>query len=243
MQSSLYVALAAQRVLQQQLTTVAHNVANMNTVGFRAESVNFDALVSMSEPDGVHFPMIAKTQPSAVPGTLERTGNPLDVALSGPGWFAIQTPGGVAYTRDGRMQIDAFGELRSVAGNHQMLDAAQAPILVNPNGGPIEISPDGRLRQDGNVIANIGVFEVAEPNLVARYENSAFLADVEGLPIAPGTATRLSQGFVETSNVDAIAQMANLISISRYFESLNASITESEKAMDRSIQELAPPQS
>lgn len=239
MQSSIYVALSAQRVLQLQLETVAHNVANMNTVGYRAEAVNFDSLISTAEPDGVTFPTVGQTQPSSLQGTLERTGNPLDIAINGPGWFAIETPAGIAYTRDGRMQIDAFGELRTLTG-HPMLDSAQAPILVNPNGGPIEISIDGQVTQDGVQVSSVGVFEVDDGNLVTRYENSAFLADVEAIPVAPGNASKLAQGYIESSNVDPISQMAHLISINRTFANLNSSLSESEKAMARSIRELAP---
>ena len=242
MQSSLYVALAAQRVLQRQLETVAHNVANMNTVGFRAEEIDFDALISNAEPDGVNYPTLGKVMPSDAPGALEQTGNPLDIALSGPGWFAIQTPEGVVYTRDGRMQIDAFGELRTIDG-HEMLDSSLAPILLNPNGGTIKISPDGRVMQDGRLVGNIGVFDVPQENLTKRYENSGFFAAVEGGPIAPGVDSKVSQGFVEASNVNPIGQMAKMIAIQRMFESLNASISDSEKTMQRSIQELAPPES
>lgn len=237
MQSSIYVALAAQRVLQQQLVTIANNVANMNTAGFRAESVNFDSLVSNAEADGVSFPSVGKTAPSTQQGTLDATGNPLDISLSGPGWLAIQTPGGVAYTRDGRLKIDAFGELRTV-NDHSLLDASLAPIIVNPVGGKLEISPDGRIRQDGQTIGDVGVFDVPEQSLNGRFENSAFYATTEGLPIAPGKETKIAQGFVESSNVDPIAQMANLIAVSRTFESLNSTIKDSEDAMSRSVREL-----
>ena len=241
MQSSIYVALAAQRVLQHQIDTIANNVANMNTVGFRAESINFNSLVSNAEPDGVQFPVVGKTTPSSVPGTLEATGNSLDIALSGPGWFAIETPQGVAYTRDGRLSIDSFGELRSV-GDYPILDAAQAPILVNPDGGEIEITPDGRVRQNDRIVGNIGVFDVPENAVQSRFENSAFFSSVEALPIAPGDRTTITQGFVENSNVDPIGQLANMITVQRYFESLNASIKDSEESLDRSIREIGEPQ-
>ena len=99
MESSLYVATAAQRVLQKQLVTVANNVANSTTVGFRAENVNFDSLVSKTSSEPVHFPAVGGLYASTVQGTLIETGNPLDVALSGDGMFAIMTPAGVAYTR------------------------------------------------------------------------------------------------------------------------------------------------
>ena len=241
MQSTVYVALAAQRVMQRQLDTIANNVANMNTVGFRTESVNFDSLVSMNEADGINFPGIGKTSPSPVQGTLDRTGNSLDIALSGPGWFAIETPQGVAYTRDGRLSIDTFGELRSID-NYPVLDASQAPIVVNPDGGDLEIAEDGRIRQNGRVVGNIGVFELPKDAISSRFENAAFYSTVEGQPIAPGGKTKVSQGFVESSNVDPIAQMAHLITVQRYFESLNASIKESEDTLGRTVREIGEPQ-
>jgi flagellar basal-body rod protein FlgF len=241
MQSSIYVALAAQQVMQRQLDTIANNVANMNTVGFRAESVNFDSLVSMNEADGVTFPVVGHPAPSMEQGTLERTGNSLDIALSGPGWFAIETPQGVAYTRDGRLTIDPYGEVRSVD-NYPVLDASQAPIIVNPDGGELEITKDGQVRQNGQLIGNVGVFELPQNAVASRFENAAFFASAEALPIAPGNATKITQGFVENSNVDPIAQMANLITVQRYFESLNATIKDSEDALNQSVHDIGEPQ-
>ena len=241
MQSSVYIALAAQRVMQNQLDTIANNVANMNTAGFRAESIKFDKLVSTSEADGVTYPTIGKVIPSTAQGTLDRTGNPLDIALSGPGWFAIETPQGVAYTRDGRMKVDTFGELRSIDG-YPILDAAQAPIVVNPAGGGLAVTTDGRIRQNDRIVGNIGVFELADDAITTRYENSAFLANTEGTPIALGSNTKVTQGFVENSNVDPISEMAHLITVQRYFESLNASIKDSEDSMERTVREIGEPQ-
>lgn len=241
MQSSIYIALAAQRVMQHQLDTIANNVANMNTVGFRAESIKFDTLVNSAEADGINFPTVGKITPSPTQGTLDRTGNPLDISLSGPGWFAIETPQGTAYTRDGRLKIDTFGELRSVD-NYPVLDAGQAPIVLNPDGGDIEITEDGRIRQNNRIVGNIGVFELSEDQISSRFENSAFFTKSEPVPIAPGGATKVSQGFVETSNVDPLAQMAHLITVQRYFESLNAAVKDSEDSIDRTVREIGEPQ-
>ena len=87
METSLYVATAGQRTLQKQLITVANNVANLKTAGFRAESVEFRDLVSRTGPEPVHYPVIAGLHASQEEGTKVPTGNPLDLALSGPGWF------------------------------------------------------------------------------------------------------------------------------------------------------------
>lgn len=237
MQSAMYVALSGQQVLQRQLEIVANNVANMNSAGFRAETVRFDSLLSTSEPDLVHFANIGETSPSQAQGTLTNTGNSLDVALSGPGWFAIETPSGVAYTRDGRLEMDPFGEIRSVAG-HAVLDASQAPILANPNGGPLEITPDGQIRQDGAALGNIGVFELPEGSITARFENTAFFANVEGLPIAPGNTTKVLQGFSESSNVNGVEEIANLMAITRTFESLTSTLRDAENALNQAVREL-----
>ena len=237
MQAGMYVALSGQQVLQRQLVNVANNVANINTAGFRAESVNFESLVSTSEPDLVYYAKVGETNPSLKQGTLNETGNTLDVALSGPGWFAIETPQGTAFTRDGRLQIDPFGELRTVNG-HAVLDSAQAPIVTNPTGGRLEVTPDGRIRQDGRFVAGIGVFEIPDGALTTRYENAAFLTNAQSLPIAPGGETKVMQGFVESSNVDAMSEMASLIAITRTFESLSSTIREAEDAMATAVRDL-----
>ena len=237
MQSGLYIALAGQRVIQTQLQVVANNVANINTTGFRAETVSFDSLVSLAEPDGLNFPVQAGITPSLAQGTLTQTGSPLDMAIAGDGWFAIATPAGTAYTRDGRMVIDTFGELRTVAG-HAVLDSAQAPIVVNPNGGAIDISPEGRITQDGRTVGDIGVFELPADAFERRYENAAFVSETEAVAVVLGGESQVRQGFIERSNVNATGEMANLITITRIFESLQSTIADAESALQRAIREI-----
>ena len=217
MQSSIFVSTAAQRVAQTQLVTIANNIANTNTVGFRAESVDFKSVISRAGNEPVHFPTVSKIHSSDTQGTLTETGNPFDVALSGKGWFAIQTPAGTAYTRDGRMVMSPFGELRSVNG-HAMLDAGNAPIQLNPNGAKPEITSDGRIFQDGLQIANIGVFELDQSNFTSRYENSSFLSKIPGVPIVAGGTTSVVQGRTEASNVNPMHELAKMIAVTRSFE-------------------------
>ncbi|MFK5980433.1 MAG: flagellar basal-body rod protein FlgF [Rhizobiaceae bacterium] len=237
MQSSIFVSTAAQRVAQTQLVTIANNIANTNTVGFRAESVDFKSLISKTGNDPVHFPTVSKIHSSDTQGTLTETGNPLDVALSGKGWFALQTPAGVAYTRDGRIAMTPFGELRSVNG-HAILDAGNAPIQLNPNGPTPEIASDGRIFQNGLQIANIGVFELDQSNFTSRYENSSFFSKIPGVPIVAGGTTSILQGHTESSNVNPMYELAKLISVTRSFEQAASTIEKADQTIGSAIRTL-----
>ena len=114
MQSSMYVALSAQMALQRRLDTLANNVANTNTVGFRGDEMSFEELVSPPGTEPTSFVSKGETHISTKTGEITQTGNPLDVAVRGDAWLAIQTPSGVAYTRDGRMQMTKEGVLTTL---------------------------------------------------------------------------------------------------------------------------------
>jgi len=238
MDNSINVVTAAQRVLQQQMVVIANNIANSNTVGYRAENVEFHTLVSRSGGEQVNFPTVSSLHQSGENGSLQNTGNPLDIAMTGNGWFAISTPSGTAYTRDGRMQINAFGELQTIEG-HALLDASNAPLLIPTNSGPPEIHSDGRVEVNGNLVGNIGVFEVNEKDMQSRFGNSSFFASTPGIPVGIGANTKIQQGFLEGSNVNAMREMANLITVSRSFESAASMIEGADRAISKSINELA----
>ena len=237
METSLYVATAAQRTLEKQLITVANNIANSNTVGFRTESVKFSSLVSSTGSGRVHYPVVAGLHPSVEEGEKLQTGNPLDIALSGNGWFAISTPAGIAYTRDGRMQLNAFGELQTLEG-YSMLDSSEAPILITTNSGPPAIHKDGRIEVNGRVVGNIGVFEIEPNGFNGRYGNSAFFASTPGVPIPIGKETTIGQGYVESSNVNPIKELTRLIAITKSFDSAAAIVERADNVISKSIGEL-----
>jgi len=238
MESSLYVAAASQRNMQKQLTVIANNIANMNTAGFKTESVDFKSIISRTPDEDVHFPTVAKMYTSLEQGSLKESGNPLDVAITGDGWFAISTPAGTAYTRDGRFQINALGELQTLQG-HPVLDAGEAPIQLDPRGGPPEFTQDGRILVDERAIGNIGVFEVPRENLTGRYTNSAFFSDQPGIPVALVGNNSINQGFIEDSNVNPMKELASLIAVTKSFESATKMIEKADSTLTRSVGELA----
>lgn len=239
MQPAIYVGLSAQITLEKRLETVARNVANMNTAGYRAEEVKFDTFLSRKGADPVNYASTGATFTSRVAGGLDKTGNPLDVAVEGQGFLAIQTPAGTVYTRDGRMQMTAQGQLQTLVG-HPVLDAGGAPLQLDPEGGPPTIARDGMIWQGDQQAGAIGLFSLDPNAKLQRYENSGLIPDKPGTAILDFVSDGVRQGFVEGSNVNPIREMTKLIMVTRAFDSAATAIDKGEKAMDGAIQALGP---
>ena len=129
MQTGLYVAVSSQMALEKRMNTLADNVANANTVGFRATEVKFNQLIGDNKPAQVSFVSEGKEFLNTNNGGLNRTGNTLDFAIKGDAWFSVETPGGPALTRDGRFTLTETGDLVTLKG-YPVLDAGGAPIQI-----------------------------------------------------------------------------------------------------------------
>ena len=201
MQSSLYVALSGQVALQKRLDTIANNIANVNTGGFRAEEVSFSTLVSRAGAAPTAFATSGENYISRKNGEMNPTGSPLDIAVQGNAWFAVKTPDGVAYTRDGRLHIDNSGALLTV-NNYPILDAGGASMLLDPSAGAPAISQDGMISQDGRSIGAVGLYAIDANAKLSRYDNSAVLSDLPGSAVLDFTNNGVMQGMSEGSNVN-----------------------------------------
>ena len=134
MQLSMHISVSGQVALAERLDTIAHNIANIGTAGFRASEVKFESLISPKASGPSAFVSTGETFLSRAPGALANTGNALDVAVKGSGWFGLDTPEGPVYTRDGRMRMTTEGGLESLTG-HAILDAGGAQIVLDPQAG------------------------------------------------------------------------------------------------------------
>jgi flagellar basal-body rod protein FlgF len=237
MQSGLYVSLSGQLALQRRLETIADNVANANTVGFRAEQVRFETLLSQASLDPVAFASQGETHLSRRSGEIVRTDNLLDVAVEGDAWLAIGTPAGQVYTRDGRMRMTETGELQTLNGQ-ALLDVGGAPILLDPNAGPPSIARDGTITQSGRQVGVLGLFLIDENAVLARYENSGVIPDRAATPLLDFTNAGVSQGYVERSNVNPVEEMTRLIMVSRAFEAITNSLSEAETTKKEAVKTL-----
>jgi flagellar basal-body rod protein FlgF len=237
MQSSLYVALSAQVALQRRMETIANNVANSTVPGFRGEHVRFESMLSDSATESVAHAGSGDTYINRSPGQLVRTDNPLDIAVQGDAWFGIQTPSGTVYTRDGRMQISANGDLQSIGG-HPMLDVGGAPIQVDPGGGPLHIASDGMITQRNRQLGAVGLFKIDEDALLERYENSGVIPDKPATPVLDFNNVEIAQGHIENSNVNPMWEMSELVMVSRSYEAVSSSISQSEDSLREAIRAL-----
>ncbi|AWN46003.1 flagellar basal-body rod protein FlgF [Methylobacterium terrae] len=239
MQNSLYVNLSAQVALDKRLTTTANNVANMATAGFRAEETKFSALLAQATKGAVAFVGSGDTYLSRASGQVSRTDSPLDVAVQGDAWLAIRGTSGPAYTRDGRLTMDATGQLRTLTGQ-PVLDPGGAPLLLDPQQGPPTIGRDGSIYQGTNQVGALGVYTIDKAATLTRAPGNAVTPSLPAKPVQDFTGIGIVQGYVEGSNVNPIMEMTKLISIQRAFESAATATAEAESSLQSAVKSLSP---
>ncbi len=221
MANGVYIAMSAAVAASKQLAVTANNIANVNTTGYKQTRTAFDAFL-VSSNDGTEsekgFTAMTLTKSDMSVGNLERTGNPLDAALTGPGFFVVRTPTQQVLTRAGSFRISVDGTLVSPQG-HPVLggDApgSLTPVRVAPNGGPVTLGPGGEVEQDGTVLATLAVVDVDESKL-SKIGDTAFSAPVNAYVHLPKPSVQ--QGYLERSNVNALRGMIELIEVSRDYE-------------------------
>jgi len=239
MQSALYVALSAQVALSNRLDTVARNVANMNTAGYRADEVNFAELVSKAGPDKVSFASGGENYISRQGGSLNKTDNPLDLAVEGDAWFAVRDANGtISYTRDGRLQIADDGSLRTVTGR-QILGAGGQPIQLDPDGGTPLIAQNGDVVQGlNNNAGQIGLFLIPNDAKLTRSDNSGVIPDKPVTPVQVFDTNGIRQGYVEGANINPVREMTKMIMITRAFEGATKMLDMGNESQEKAVREL-----
>jgi flagellar basal-body rod protein FlgF len=237
MQSTFHVGLSAQLALQKRLDTIAHNVANASTAGFRAEEIKFETLLSQVSDSPVAFSSTGASYLSRRAAEPTPTGNPFDVAVQGNAWLGMQTPAGTAYTRDGRLRMTPTGELQTVNG-YPVLDAGGAPIQLDPNAGEPRIARDGAIAQNNRAVGALGLFRLDDKAALRRFDNAGILSDRPATPVVEFSQTGLQQGFVEGSNVNPVMEMSKLIALSRAFDAVAATLKDSEASAQEAVRTL-----
>jgi flagellar basal body rod protein FlgG len=237
MQGSLYVSLSSQIALERRLTTLADNVANANTIGFRATEVKFNEVLANTGSTDVSFVDEGQDYLSTANGGLKTTGSALDFAIRGDAWFMIETPTGKMLTRDGRFTLTNTGALVNIDG-FPVLDPGEAPIQLDPDGEAPKAGRDGGLTQDGFRRGAIGLLPGRlSPDLPAR-RRWCIVPTIPPEPVLDEESAGLLQGYIENSNVNAMSEMSNLIIISRAFENISAMTNSTEDVFKEAIRTL-----
>jgi len=218
MDNGLYITLARQLALFRDMEVTANNVANANTTGFNSEHILFNSYltkdVNQRVTNPMEFPNDIATYRNTEIGAMQVTGNPLDLAINGPAYFAVETPLGVRYTRAGNFQIDAEGNLINSNG-YPVLDPSNQPITFPDNVQEVEVGSIGNIKVNGDDFGQLGIHQFSNEQLLDRAGNNLYKSDV--LPQAAEGVT-VAQGMLEGSNVQPVLELTRMIHVSRSVE-------------------------
>ncbi len=244
MDSGMYAAYTGLLARTQALDTAANNLANAGTNGFRAERDYFRGVLASGLAPGTQgsqvgqsingFGVLGGSAVDLGQGPVVTTSNPLDLALDGAGMFAIQTPQGVRYTRDGSFMKSEAGQLQTRSGE-PVLDAQLQPIAM-PSGS-VEVAQSGTISVGGSVVAQLGVFAIL-PASLSQEGTNRFAAAAGATRTAADTQVR--QGALEGANQDAVHGTMQLILVQRQAEMMQKALGVFDSGFDKTaVEELA----
>jgi flagellar basal-body rod protein FlgF/flagellar basal-body rod protein FlgG len=228
MGSGFYAATTGLIARMQALDVAATNLANAQTPGYRAEREYFRSV--LLGPDGMDsqlgqamndYGLLGGDQLSMAQGVIEQTGNPLDLAIEGQGFFEVQTSHGLRYTRDGSFHRARNGQLETDAGE-PVLSAAGKPILIPP--GEVSVGADGTLSVAGGVVAAVGVFTFPAGAQLTAEGTNRYVAP-QGVKAAIAKNASIREGALEASNQDVAEGSLDLIVMQRQAEMMQKAVT------------------
>ena len=246
MDSGFYAACAGLRAQSQALEVAGHNLANLNTAGFRGQQTTFQSLIAVSgptAPNGLNhglnnvlssvlnsatnnFGVLEGTRLDMTAGSLQSTGNPLDVGIEGSGFFAIWTARGIRYTRNGSFQVSSSGRLVTAAGDLVLGDPAlkdKDKGGISIPAGEVSIAADGTISVNGAVAGSLQLVEFPAGTKLTS-EGGTLIAAPEG-SAKPAQQSVLRQGSLEASNVNSITSVVTLIGVERQAEMLQRAMS------------------
>jgi len=240
--SGFYAACAGLRAQSQALEVAGHNLANLNTAGFRGQQTTFQSLIAVSGPAAPNVPnnvlssvlnsatnnfgVLEGTHLDMTAGSLQPTGNPLDVGIEGSGFFAIWTARGIRYTRNGSFQVSSSGQLVTAAGDLVLGDPAlkdKDKGGISIPAGDVAIASDGTISVNGAVAGNLQLVEFAAGTKLTS-EGGTLIAAPEG-SAKPAQQSALKQGSLEASHVNSITSVVTLIGVERQAEMLQRTMS------------------
>jgi flagellar basal-body rod protein FlgF len=247
----LLVGLSRQVTLRRELDVVANNIANINTTGFKANGAVFEEFIgkiarqgNLSRRDAqVSFVRDRSTWTDMTQGNLERTGNPLDVAIKGNGFLTVQTPNGERFTRNGAFQVNSAGQLVTSEGYQVM--GENGPITMQPNDRDVRISADGTIsvREGANVDVEslrgkLRMTSFDNPGLLRKDGSSTFSAP-NGVNALPDTTSEFIQGSIEKSNVNSVMEMTRMIEVTRTYTQVASMLQQQSDLQRTAVEKLA----
>lgn len=221
MDNTAYLAATNQMSALRRMDVLSNNVANSNTAGFKQDGVIFDKHI-VGDKDKTSFVVDKESYTDLSPGPLRPTNMPFDMAIVGPGFFKVNTPGGIRYTRDGAFSINAQGTLVNSNGYSVLSNDNQEITFTEGDDRPL-VSSSGIISVADQERGQIGITEFDNPLKMRKVGNNLLVIEDAGYP---AVTSRVAQGMLEESNVNTVAQMANLIKLNEELVMSNNMIGE-----------------
>jgi len=234
------IAASGLRARMESLDLLANNVANAGTGGYKADREFYSLYVAPEAADSDPFntmPVIERPWVDHSQGTLHATGSPLDLALSGRGFFAVNGPNGPLYTRNGNFRLSADGRLVTSDGYAVRSDQG-APLSIAGT-LPVQVSADGTVSQDGAVIGRLEVVDFTSTAGLTKQGNNYFRAAGPAQTLSPASGTTIEQGHLEASNTGSAEAAVRLVGVMRQFEMLQRAVSLGAEMSRHAIEEVA----
>ena len=217
----------------------ANNLANANTVGYKKDRVFLQTMLDASlvmQKDANQNPLLLDAERVATDygqGGLRSTGNPLDVALSGRGYFTVETSNGTRYTRAGAFSLNADGEL--VDSNGYTVQGDAGPITIPP--GDVTISEAGTIIVNGQEIGKLKVIDFEESDALVKQGENLFKASA-GATECPAPQTSMRQGFLEDSNVNVVQEMVEMIKLQNTYQTSARVLMAQDESLNKAVNDV-----
>jgi flagellar basal-body rod protein FlgF len=234
MQAAVYVAMSRQEALERAMEVVSNNLANASTSGFKGRQMLFQDYLQPG-PNGQQIAYVreAGTTRDLRQGDLKMTGNTLDMALEGGGYYSVSTGAGPRYTRNGSFQTTPSGQLVTAQGD-QVIDNSGNPIALPTTQGPVLIGQDGTISKNGIRVAKLGVVSFDTPQTLVEEQQGLYTTDATP---NPDTTTTVHQGAIEMSNIQSVVEITRMMGIQGAYgdtiQVMNSEDTRMKNAIDK----------
>ena len=231
------------RARMESLDLLANNIANASAPGYKADHEFYSVYLSSEaadSPEGTTpatLPVVERQWTDFAQGSLTTTSSPLDLALNGSGFFVASSPSGPIFTRDGNFRLSTEGQLETLDGN-AVQDSGGKPILLDAT-KPVEVAPDGAIRQAGEDIAQLAVVTFKDTSALRKRGNNYFQVDPSSLPPVAASLTEVQQGKLEAANSQPAESAVRLVNILRQFETLQKVMNIGVEMNRSAVQEVA----
>jgi flagellar basal-body rod protein FlgF len=246
MENPSYIALSQQVALRRQMDVIATNIANVSTPGYKAERIMFSELVAGKapypgssvggRPAGLSFVNEVGMLRDTSEGGMTQTGNALDLAITGSGYFVVDTPAGPRYTRAGAFRLNQDGRIVTADG-YALLDGQNRPISIRPGETRIEISAKGAVTTESGEVGRIQIAQFENEQGMRKIGSGLYETDQDPIP-GDGSA-EVRQGMIESSNVKAVSELTTMMDILRRYQSAQKIMDTDQDLERRAIERLS----